>query len=155
MLVIVVRREYVRLDRNSFRWGVCILSFFSGLFFIKSLPMQESIVAVAEVINSIGIVVGIAAFVSLGRSFGIVPAVRKVKTRGIYRIVRHPMFVSDILFKIPVVLKYFTIYNCVIFLVSLVLYIIRAGYEEEILSQTEEYQQYQREVKYRFIPFVY
>jgi protein-S-isoprenylcysteine O-methyltransferase Ste14 len=155
MLVIVLRREYVKLDRNWFHWGVSILSFFSGLFFIKSSPIQGSIVTAADVINYIGIVVGIVAFLSLGRSFGIVPAVRKIKTRGLYHIVRHPMFVSDILFKIPVVLKYFTIYNFMIFLISLALYIIRARYEEEILSQTEEYQQYQQRVKYRFIPFVY
>ena len=155
LAVILVRREYIQLDRNWFHWLISIFSFFSGLFFLKSSSSTGTIIEVADAITIAAIVVGMAALLSLGRSFGIVPAVRKVRTGGLYHIVRHPMFVSDILFKIPLVLKYFTLYNSAIFILSLLLYILRAQYEEELLLHTQEYQHYKNRVKYRFIPYIY
>jgi protein-S-isoprenylcysteine O-methyltransferase Ste14 len=155
MIVILIRHDYVVVDRKWFHWLVCLLSFASGLFFIKSSSSYGSITWVADTINLIAILVGILSLLNLGRSFGIIPALRKVKTNGLYRIVRHPMYVSDILFKIPIVIKYFTIYNSVVFFVSLMLYVLRARYEEELLCKEEQYQIYRQSVKYRFIPFVY
>lgn len=155
MAVILLRREHVQLDKKWLHWLVAMVSFFSGLFFLKSSEGGNGAVRIADAVNFAAIVIGIAALLSLGRSFGIVPAVRSIRTGGLYRVVRHPMFVSDILFKIPLVLKYFTMYNAVVFVASLVLYVLRAGYEEEILSQTREYQRYKRRVQYRFIPYIY
>ncbi len=155
MIVIIVRKEYVLLDKDWLHWCVSLLSFFSGLFFLKSSGIQGGLLGTADVINFIAILVGIASFLSLGRSFGIVPALRVVRTGGLYAVVRHPMFVSDILFKVPIVLKYFSIYNSLVFVVSLGLYVLRARYEEELLSQSEEYRLYKERVRYRFIPLVY
>jgi protein-S-isoprenylcysteine O-methyltransferase Ste14 len=155
LAVILFRREYVQLDSNWLHWLVAILSFFSGLFFVKTSISEMGIVNIAEIINFFAILSGIAALLSLGRSFGIVPAVRKVRTGGLYRIVRHPMFVSDMLFKIPLVLKYLTLYNLIVLAISVALYILRASYEEEILIKKDEYRQYVHKVKYRFIPYLY
>ncbi len=155
LTIILVRREYVQLDKKWFHWLAAILSFFSGLFFLKNPEGEAQFIGIAEAVTITAIVIGIAALLSLGRSFGIVPAVRQIRTGGLYRVVRHPMFVSDILFKIPLVLKYCTLYNASVFIVSIVLYVLRARYEEELLAQTEEYRRYAARVKYRFIPFLY
>jgi protein-S-isoprenylcysteine O-methyltransferase Ste14 len=122
---------------------------------VKTSISEMGIVNIAEIINFFAILIGIGALLSLGRSFGIVPAVRKVRTGGLYRIIRHPMFVSDMLFKIPLVLKYLTLYNLIVLAISVALYILRASYEEEILIKTDEYRQYVHNVKYRFIPYLY
>ncbi len=153
--VILIRREHVQVDKNWLHWLVAMLSFFSGLFFLKSSVGDTGIDRVADAVNFGAIVIGIAALLSLGRSFGIVPAVRRIQTGGLYRVVRHPMFVSDILFKIPVLMKYCTIYNVAVFAASLALYVLRARYEEELLIRSDKYRRYQQRVKYRFVPYLY
>ncbi len=155
LAVILSRKEYVAVDRNWRSWLVAAFSFFSNLFFIKKGYRLDSLGSWPDYLNVAAILVGIAALLSLGRSFGIVPAIREIKTSGLYRMIRHPMYLSDILFKTPLILQYFSAYNLLVYGLSILLYIQRAKYEESLLSQDPEYQQYRQRVKYRFIPFIY
>ncbi|MGE5679395.1 MAG: methyltransferase family protein [Bacillota bacterium] len=155
VFLVLFRHEYQDLDKNPVHWGVSILSFFSNLFFFRQGESTGFIYSLANYLNAFAIVLGIITLINLGRSFGVVPAVRVIKTGGLYGFIRHPMYVSDFLFKLPVVLKYFSLYNLFIFAFSIVLYILRAGYEEEILMKNDEYRCYAEKVKYRFIPFIY
>jgi protein-S-isoprenylcysteine O-methyltransferase Ste14 len=156
LLFILLRKEYIVLDKNILHWAVAVISFFSNLMFIKSNEVQSTAaVSTAEIINFIAIIFGIITLLNLGRSFGIVPAVREVKTGGVYRFIRHPMYVSDFLFKLPLIIKYFSIFNAGVLVISVFLYILRAGYEEKLLLQYEDYREYAEKVKYCFIPLIY
>ncbi|MGE5430488.1 MAG: methyltransferase family protein [Syntrophomonadaceae bacterium] len=152
---VLFRQEYRDLDTNPLHWGVSIVSFFSNLFFIRQAESAIAVQVLANYINAGAILFGIITILNLGRSFGIVPAVRVIKKGGLYGIIRHPMYVSDFLFKVPVVLKYISVYNIFILALSIYFYILRARYEEEILMKYGEYRSYAEKVKYRFIPFVY
>jgi protein-S-isoprenylcysteine O-methyltransferase Ste14 len=44
----------------------------------------------------IGALVTLGALASLGRSFAVLPGVRKLQTRGLYRLVRHPMYLGEL-----------------------------------------------------------
>lgn len=101
------------------------------------------------------ILIGVATVLVLGRSFGLFPALRKVKTRYVYQIVRHPMYLGAMFFRLGYVLKNPSIYNVLLLVVVIILYDRRAKYEEDIMSNDNSYVDYSQKVKYRFIPGIY
>lgn len=101
------------------------------------------------------IIVGIASAVLLGRSYDVFPALRQVKTAGLYRLVRHPMYSSSIAIKLGYVLRHPSVFNACLFLGVALLYNLRATYEEHLMSSSELYRRYMQEVKYRFLPGTY
>lgn len=100
-------------------------------------------------------VIGLVTMFNLGRSFGIMIALRKVKTGGLYRVVRHPMYAGDILLRTGYVVSHFSPFTAVLLAASTAAYVYRAVLEERFLSQDPEYKAYAGKVKYRFVPFVY
>lgn len=91
----------------------------------------------------------------LGRSYDFLPALRRVKTQYLYKIVRHPMYLSSIIIKLGYVLKNPSVYNVLLLAVVVILYDRRAKYEEDIMSHDNLYVDYLQQVKYRFVPGVY
>ncbi len=151
-LMILFRSIHREVNTRFIPQTVALLAFFSGAF----LPgIGEGIKSVGAIIAMTANVIGILSLLSLNRSFGILIARREIKTNGLYRMVRHPMYVSDILLRVGFVVGYFSWMNLLLLIVSGTLYVMRARYEEKFLAQKEEYRAYQHKVKYRFIPGVY
>lgn len=46
----------------------------------------------------IGAGIAVLGLASLGRSFAVLPGVRRLQTRGLYRFVRHPIYLGELLF---------------------------------------------------------
>ena len=81
---------------------------------------------------------------------------QKVIDRGLYGIVRHPMYLVTVFMflSIPIVLG--SVWAFVIFLLYPVLTVIRLLNEEKLLErELEGYAEYKKRVKYRLIPFVW
>lgn len=81
---------------------------------------------------------------------------QKVVDKGLYKIVRHPMYsVTIILFlTIPLILN--SIISFIIFLIYPILIIKRIKNEEEFLEkELKGYKEYKKKVKYKIIPFIY
>jgi protein-S-isoprenylcysteine O-methyltransferase Ste14 len=55
------------------------------------------VLATAEALLTIGLIVMVIGLVSLGRSFGIMPRARGLKQTGLYRWVRHPIYLGEFL----------------------------------------------------------
>jgi protein-S-isoprenylcysteine O-methyltransferase Ste14 len=106
----------------------------------------------------IGIVSGMAisalALVDLWESFGLAPANRGVKTDGMYRFVRHPMYLGYLISVWSVGMSQASIWNVVICIVFLALTLWRIELEEEVLRQDETFKNYQKRVRYRLLPFI-
>lgn len=95
------------------------------------------------------------ARISLGRSFGLVPALRNVVTGGAYRWVRHPVYSAFVLSSLPLLLGQFTWWKLAFFLPGLVLQVARALMEEKFLAAADPaYARYLEAVRFRFVPFV-
>jgi protein-S-isoprenylcysteine O-methyltransferase Ste14 len=110
---------------------------------------------VADVIIFISFVLGLTTALILGRSMDFLPALRRVKTKYLYQIVRHPMYLASIIINLGYTLKNPSIYNALLLVVIIVLYDRRAKYEEDILSKDSSYVDYLQVVKFRFIPGIY
>lgn len=99
-----------------------------------------------------GSAVSLAAKAFLGRSFGIVAANRGVKASGIYRFVRHPMYMGYMLSHVGFLTMYFSMPNVAIYAVVWSCFWLRAKEEEKILLRDPAYQAYASQVRFRLVP---
>ena len=156
IILILIRWEHRGIDKNILNQTVALIAFFSGAAFMgqpdSGGPIAKSI---SGIIVFIANVIGIITMLNLGRSFGIIIAVRKIKTGGLYSVVRHPMYGMDILLRIGFIISHLNWFTSHVFLISTALYVYRAILEEKFLVVRPEYREYMRQVKYRFIPYVF
>ena len=103
-------------------------------------------------VQLLGIVAVLAALLSLQRSYGIVPAHRGIRTRGLYNLVRHPLYASELLWMLGFVIANPSPWNIGLWLLDCVLQFTRACAEERFLSVDPVYSAYRTRVKYRLIP---
>lgn len=76
--------------------------------------------------------------------------------KGLYGIVRHPMYFATILMFISMPLILGSIFSFIIFLIYIPLIAIRTVNEEKVLEkELNGYTEYKEKVKYRIIPFIW
>lgn len=92
---------------------------------------------------------------SLGRSFAILPSNRKIRTGGMYRFVRHPLYSLYIHFYICLLLIRFSPLNLAIFISFCLACYLRAKYEEKLLLNDPIYLEYYHRNRYMFIPMIF
>lgn len=154
--VILVRRDHRAVEPSLPRQALALAAFFSGVLMIGQrqtacLPALEASHYIVLTAN----VLGLFTILNLGRSFGILIAVREVKTSGFYRFVRHPMYATDILLRLGYLLGHPTPLAAAVVVFSVLAYYWRARFEEEFLSRDEVYREYMKRVRARFIPFLF
>ena len=103
----------------------------------------------------VGAIMALACYLSLNRSFGLIPGLRRVKTGGVYMLVRHPMYASYVVLHFGYVLASVSLLNITLVVTTVVCNMIRAVREEAVLVQDEEYQLYTERVRWRFLPGVF
>lgn len=99
-----------------------------------------------------GLVMLVGSTLSLNRGFAIVPGNRGVRDGGFYRIVRHPLYVSELTVFLGVVVANPTTANLIIWACECGLQFVRALAEEDFLSADPRYVAYRQRVRYRLIP---
>jgi len=109
-------------------------------------------VRVGTIIQVTGMIMVAAGLLSLRRSFAVVPGNRGVRDGGLYRVVRHPIYISEIVAVLGWVLMYPTIANGALWLCLCGLQLTRARAEEDFLSSDPIYRAYRQRVRYRLIP---
>ena len=81
---------------------------------------------------------------------------QKVIDKGLYRIVRHPMYASTILLFLSIPLVLGSLVSFLIFLIYPVIIAKRIRNEEQVLERgLEGYSEYKNKVKYKLIPFIW
>lgn len=104
------------------------------------------------VVSFAGVILSLWGLASLGRSFGIAPADRGLVTGGAYRLIRHPMYAGELLSFGAVLLSNPTVWNGILFLVIVFVFVLRIGWEERIL---DGYAGYGQRVRWRLVPFIW
>ena len=106
-------------------------------------------------IQGAGLLWALYAKISLGRSFGLLPANRGVVDSGAYRWVRHPMYLGYLLNHVGFLLASFHLRNLLVFVVLYAIQIYRIFREERLLSLSADYRDYCRRVRYRLLVGVF
>jgi len=132
------------LDHANPRPGSCTLTAFEILgiaLFIAGLSLY------------------IFARLTLGRLFSETVRIKPkhvLITKGLYRIIRHPIYLGEILLYISIPVIFSSLYGLVIMLTIIPMLLFRIRYEEKVLSSKFglEYVEYARKTK-KLIPYIY
>jgi hypothetical protein len=111
--------------------------------------------AVTVAIVAGGLLVVIAGKLSLGRSFGLMPANRGIVSSGLYRLVRHPIYLGYLVTHVGFVAANPTIWNLMTLVTADIALLARAACEERTLALDPAYRDYRQHVRWRVIPGVF
>jgi len=153
----VLRRQPIVVSRSAFAWIAAGLGAF-GLVLARPhyLPVGGDDYEILYMSLQLGsALLAIASVLTLGRSFGVVAANRGIKTRGPYRIVRHPIYASYLVGMVGYALENPSFRNLILFSTVIGFQVARIRSEEQCLLDDPEYRSYKRRVRYRLVPFVY
>jgi protein-S-isoprenylcysteine O-methyltransferase Ste14 len=113
-------------------------------------PMLGQAITVTASVIGLGIV--IAGKVTLGRSFGLMPANRGIVCTGIYRVVRHPIYLGYLITHVAFVFANPSAWNVAVLMIGDAALLLRAVCEEQTLARDTRYQEYQQLVRWRVCP---
>lgn len=155
VVLTIVRRRAQVVDRSRTTALVTALSFVGP-------PLMRAGAAPALVpdwatalVSIVGVAIVIAGKLTIGRSFGIVPANRGVVARGPYNVVRHPIYAGYLLTHAATLAAYPSLWNVMSVVAGDIALVLRALAEERVLSSDREYQVYCGRVAWHLVPGVY
>jgi protein-S-isoprenylcysteine O-methyltransferase Ste14 len=105
--------------------------------------------------SAVGLAIVIAGKMTLGRSFGLMPANRGVVSSGVYRIVRHPIYLGYLITHVAFLLATPSAWNVAALFAADSALLARAVCEEQTLSRDDRYRAYQQSVRWRVCPGVF
>jgi protein-S-isoprenylcysteine O-methyltransferase Ste14 len=116
-------------------------------------PMASD--AFTVLISAVGLLIVIVGKVSLGRSFGLTPANRGVVSTGVYRFVRHPIYLGYLITHVGFVIANPLGWNLAILVAADLALILRARAEENTLARDAAYRRYMQRVRFRLLPGIF
>jgi protein-S-isoprenylcysteine O-methyltransferase Ste14 len=155
VVLTIVRRRARTVDRSvsaAVLTGVSLLGPFA--LWPTSVPALAPD-ALTAAVSIVGVVIVIAGKVTIGRSFGLVPANRGVVATGPYSVVRHPIYAGYLLSHAATLALYPSVWNVAIILVADTALVFRALAEERLLSADSAYQTYCGRVAWHLVPGVF
>ena len=97
----------------------------------------------------------LVSLLTMGRLFGVRPALRGLVTSGPYRFVRHPMYLSYVISDIGYNLQEWNFVTLLLVLVGWMSLVYRIRAEERMLSRHFEWPAYVTLVRYRLLPGIW
>jgi len=148
----LTRRSATALSKFPPAWLFAYFGTFAPLLVRPSVSISPTVGNLVQIAGFllIGLSIG-----SLGRSFGLVAANRGVVTSGMYRYVRHPLYMAYFINIVGFFVNNASWYNALIILVWAVAQLVRIRHEEVLLGEDSLYVQYRAHVRWRLIPYVY
>ncbi len=131
---------------------VCYAYPYAQVAYLRWVPGNPAWPAGGLVLVTLAACLSLASLLSLGRRFGVWPALRGLATRGPYRLVRHPMYLAYVLGDIGYNLQEWNSGTALMVMVGWASLFCRIRAEERILSQDAEWSTYVALVRYRLIP---
>lgn len=114
-----------------------------------------ALASVSAVLEVAGLLLALLATATLGRHLGVLPAVRGLTTRGVYAVVRHPMYAAYMLLFLAYVAGEPSAQNVTCAAAAGALLVVRLRAEEAMLGRRVDYQAYRQRVPWRLVPGCY
>jgi protein-S-isoprenylcysteine O-methyltransferase Ste14 len=155
VVLTVFRRSAISVDR-SFKARVLTVASVVGpplLAPAAVAPLAAEGVTVA--LSCAGLAIVIAGKITLGRSFALLPANRGIVSNGLYKIVRHPIYMGYLVTHVAFLVASPSLWNIVALIAADAALLARAVCEEQILAQDPAYRDYQTRVRWRVAPGVF
>ena len=107
---------------------------------------------VGLVLVTLAAVFSVVCLVAIGKRFGVRPALRGLVTRGPYRLVRHPLYLSYVIAGIGFNLQASNLATLLLLFLGWASMVYRIRAEERVLSKNPGWPAYVGLVRYRLVP---
>lgn len=147
----ILRRPAGNVTASWMARIVAVLGTYAPLLFRPGgVPLVSD--SVTAIFSLVGVATAIAGVLSLNRSFGVIAAHRGVVERGLYRVMRHPLYAGYIISHVGFFLSAPTVWNLVLWMLADSSQLARIHYEEQLLSRDPQYLRYRERVRWRLFP---
>jgi protein-S-isoprenylcysteine O-methyltransferase Ste14 len=137
---------------SSMAVGIAYAYPYAQVIYLRWSPGHAAWPAAGLVLVTLAAGLSLVTLLTLGRLFGVRPALRGLATSGPYRFVRHPMYLSYVLADIGYNLQEWNFVTLLLVLVGWASLVYRIHAEEQLLSQHAEWPAYVVLVRYRLFP---
>ncbi len=150
----VTRKLPVRISTNLWVWLLTFVETYWIVLIFALLAPGLPLVPywLSATLATLGASLMIWARLSLGRSIGLVPALRSLVTRGAYSYVRHPIYTGGALVFIASVLHAYSPLNLAMVTFGIFWFVLKSLAEESFLKSDPSYTDYMLRVPWRWIP---
>lgn len=151
--VFVVRRSPPHATMTSpWRTAVIVASLILPFGYGLIYAVPDSISAPLVVMEWAATLVLGWSILALRSNFSVLPHVRELVDSGPYAAVRHPIYAAYLLLDLSYLLAAPGIAAGAIWISESILLYLRARWEEDVWSGSEEYRSYRERVRWRFVP---
>ena len=159
VLVIALTRPQPKLwdysIASSMAVGASYAYPYAQVIYLRWSPGDVASPTVGLVLVTLAAGLSFVSLLTMGRLFGVRPALRGLVTNGPYRLVRHPIYLSYILADIGYNLQEWNFVTLLLVLVGWMSLVYRIHAEERVLSQHTEWPSYVILVRYRLFPGIW
>ena len=155
VLFLVIRNLPKEISFSPYNWTIALLGTL-GATLLR--PTENSMLPDLDflvILQLLGFVISALGLLSLSKSYGTVPANRGIKTTGLYKYIRHPLYSGYFFTLFAFTLQNASIYNIAIITMVLTFKGLRIFAEERLLMKDPEYKAYAQTTKYRIIPYIW
>jgi protein-S-isoprenylcysteine O-methyltransferase Ste14 len=124
---------------------------YAQVVYLRWVPGEPAWPAGGLALVTLGACLSLASLLSLGRRFGVFPALRSLTTRGPYRFVRHPMYLAYVLADIGYNLQEWNSGTALLVMAGWASLLYRIQAEERMLSHDAKWSAYVASVRYRLL----
>jgi protein-S-isoprenylcysteine O-methyltransferase Ste14 len=155
VILTLMRRPASHVDRSFLAAAITFISMATPTM-LRSVETGGLVPdAATAVVSMVGLAVIIAGKLTLGRSFGLVPANRGVVARGPYTFVRHPIYAGYLTTHVAFLIAHPRPWNLAVLIIADTALVVRALREERLLATDIEYEAYCRRVGWHLVPGVF
>ena len=156
--IALTRRPPQVQDRSLSSAAAVIVSYgypYAQVIYLNWIPGNPGWFEAGFVLVALSTALSLVSLLTLGRLFGVRPALRGLMTKGPYRIVRHPMYLSYVVSDIGYNLQEWSPVTVLLVLAGWVSLIYRIHAEECVLALDAAWPAYKGLVRYRLIPGIW
>lgn len=154
-IVVAGRRAALSLNTRPLILSACLWSFVQpyGVYFMSlTAAMRDS--QLANTFLTLSSLLSLAVTITLGRSFGVRPALRELVCGGPFRIVRHPLYATYVIADVALLYLLPSLPILLLIVSGWVALGVRIAAEERALSVDPAWRDYAGVVRNRLIPFL-
>lgn len=140
-------------SRSPYAWLAGLGGTFLPLLLRPTEAAHDS--TAGQVVLCAGLALQFFGMLSLNRSIGIVPAHRGIKTGGLYRFVRHPLYLSYTVSQLGYLASNPSAHNAGIVASAFLFQLLRIFNEERFLGRDPEYASFRARTRWALIPGVF
>lgn len=155
MGIMLIRNNKSILVSSPLHRPYWLLMIVCNIVVVKLIDELHPLVDIASVVFMIGTIILLFTLCSLRGSFAVVPMVSPIKTKFLYRVVRHPMYLGESLMLLACVIASKTPISFIVYVAYLATMILRIKEEEKLLSLNTEYESYCLKVTWRLLPNIW